>query len=111
MTRRKTWRCFFCNETFTNPAHAAEHFGVQEGVSDIPACKIKGHEGHLITYIRKLQAELRRYDEEQDHLTLAWLSMQAEHAEELKRAEDKGYGRGVQDMKAQGLCPEPGAHR
>ena len=54
---RKQWRCFFCDEVFTRAKDAAEHFGVDEACeADVPACKIAAHEGHLVKYIRKLEA-------------------------------------------------------
>lgn len=56
----KQWRCFFCDEVFKNRHQAAEHFGTFAACeADVPACKIASHEGHLVTYIRKLEKELR----------------------------------------------------
>lgn len=102
------WKCFHCDELFTNRAHAAEHFGWNEGA--IPACRIRGSEGHLVTYIRRLEAELTSYRNESDDITKAWLAKEAEHAEALRREEEKGYARGVRDMNKQGYCPEPTKH-
>lgn len=102
------WRCFHCDEVFTNPEHAQEHFGREE--SSAPACKIRGSEGHLITYIRRLEAELATYRNDSDLITRAWMAKEAEHSEALRREEEKGYARGVRDMTKQGYCSEPELH-
>lgn len=94
------WRCFHCDTVFMNRKHAAEHFGRDEG--DVPACKLSSSEGHLVTYIRKLQAELNSHREERDEILLAWHARDAEHHEALRREEEKGFTRGVEDMKKHG---------
>ena len=38
MSKRKTWRCFFCNEVFRSRRSAWLHFGEQSCASDLPAC-------------------------------------------------------------------------
>ncbi len=104
----KEWRCFHCDEVFTNPVHALEHFGGDESVT--PACKIRGSEGHLITYIRRLETELRSYRDDSDLITRAWLAKESEQHQALIREEEKGYARGVRDMTNLGHCPEPAKH-
>ena len=104
---RKQWRCFFCDEVFTRRVDAAEHFGEE----DYPACKIAPHEKHLITYIRKLQRELRRYRSEDSDVMRSIMTLEADHVTALRRAEEDGYNKGVRDMRAQGLCPEPAKHQ
>jgi hypothetical protein len=99
MPKRKTWRCFHCNTLFTNPKHAAEHFGAHEGAT--PACKLSNSEGHLVTYIRKLEAELEVHRREDSDVLRAMYAKEAEHREALVRAEEKGYNRGVLDMKGE----------
>ena len=90
------WRCFFCNQVFTREVDAAEHFGTTLGAQT--ACQIKGHEHDLLHVIRKQEAELARLRAEDTDLTRAMASMQYEHAEALRRAEETGYNRGVRDM-------------
>jgi hypothetical protein len=108
---RKQWRCFFCDEVFTGFKHAAEHFGVDDACeADIPACKLTSHEGHLVTYIRKLEKELRRYMSEDSDVMRSIQALEADHRTALTRAEEKGYAKGVEDMKTQGYCVEPKAH-
>lgn len=99
-TDAKEWRCFHCDMVFTNRDHAAEHFGV--GEHDTPACKLSHTEGHLITYIRKLQGELQEYRAEDNDLLRAMLSLESEHQQALIREEEKGFARGVADMKKHG---------
>lgn len=91
------WKCFHCGDVFTNPKHAAEHFG--QGESDIVACKLKHSEGHLVTLIRKLESELSSYRRDDSHILRAWMAKEAEHAQALIREEEKGFSRGVADMR------------
>lgn len=96
---RKQWRCFFCDEVFTGFKQAAEHFGVDDACeADIPACKLTAHEGHLITYIRKLEKELRRYMTEDSDVMRSIQTLEADHRQALIRAEEAGYNKGVRDM-------------
>lgn len=104
---RKQWRCFFCDEVFTSYKFAAEHFGVDESCeADVPACKLASHEGHLVTYIRKLEKEVRRYMSEDSDVLRSIQSLEADHRTALIRAEERGYAKGVADMRAQGLCAD-----
>jgi len=93
----ETWRCFHCDVVFTNRRHAAEHFGAEE--SDVPACRLSHSEGHLITYIRKLQRELASYRREDNLILRAWDAKVMEGVNAVRRAEETGFNRGVQDAK------------
>lgn len=95
--KRKTWRCFHCDEVFYNPKHAAEHFGRDEG--QVPACKLTSSEGHLITYIRKLEAEISRHRAEDSDVLRAMYAREAEQREALIRAEERSYNLGVIDSQ------------
>lgn len=107
----RQWRCFFCDVVFTRRRDAAEHFGCDDACeADVPACRIAAHEGHLVTYIRRLERELRRYVREDSDVMRAMMTLESEHAGALLAAEERGYARGVADMKAQGYCVEPQAH-
>lgn len=108
---RKQWRCFFCDEVFRRWKDAAEHFGCDDACeADTPACKIAAHEGHLVKYIRKLENELRRHMHEDTELHRSIYTLEAEKTAATLHAEEKGYERGVADMKAQGYCADPPAH-
>lgn len=93
---RKQWRCFHCDEMFTNPKCAALHFGSDESRTN--ACQLKSHERHLVDYIRELEAQLDGYRAEDSHVMRSIYSLEADHRRALIRAEEEGYGRGVRDM-------------
>ncbi len=91
-----------CDEVFVSRECAEDHFGRTEH-SD-PACQIKGAaDFYLVRYIRQLEARLRSYENETDCITVAWEAKCADHVQELKRAEEAGYNKGVQDMKKLGV--------
>lgn len=60
--RAVPWRCFHCNETFTTPGAAADHFG--KYVDSIPGCVLKVQLGDERGWLM----ELRRLQEENAHL-------------------------------------------
>lgn len=95
---RTKWRCFHCDEVFTSRLCAVAHFGRDE--SKPVACQIKAHEGHLVNYIRKLEAELDRYRAEDGDVMRSIYTLEADHRQALIRAEEDGYNRGVRDMQA-----------
>ena len=62
------WTCFHCGEKFTTPGSARDHFGC-EPCAD-PACRIKvGEERGLVMALRKVEAELERYRNEDKKAT------------------------------------------
>lgn len=94
---RKQWRCFHCDEVFEGRKFAAEHFGFQ--CDGIPACQIKSYEGHLVTYIRRLEAENARHRQDDSDVLRSIMSLEADHRQALIRAEEDGYNKGVRDMQ------------
>lgn len=105
------WRCFFCDEVFITRGLAAEHFGTELACdSPIVACQIKEHEGHLVTYIRKLETELGVWTSESHEIQKSIVTLESNIDTQIKHAEDKGYAKGVADMKKQGFCVEPDKH-
>ena len=38
MSKRKKWRCFFCDEVFADRRSAWQHFGESDCETDVPAC-------------------------------------------------------------------------
>jgi len=94
----KQWRCFHCDDVFTSEVDARHHFGSGQG-SD-PACKIKAAgEFALLDALRNAEDELARYrNEDSDVLRVLW-STRADHAAELRREEEKGYARGLEDAR------------
>jgi hypothetical protein len=70
----KQWRCFFCDEVFTNSKDAYDHFG-DESVcgSDVPACvdPLRADEKALMKEFRsavKLAREGMHHEERADEL-------------------------------------------
>jgi len=95
------WRCFHCGATFTKAQArwAGEHFGRSE--ADTPVCMMRvPGEGSLLTALRNAQVELARYRQEDSDLIRAMTSQAADHAQLLRREEEKGYARGLKDGMA-----------
>jgi len=90
------WTCFFCGETFTTPGSAQDHFG-SEPYAEV-ACKIKaGEERGLIMELRKVEAELARYRNEDSDKDREFYKMKVDHSIALRKAEEQGYERGLLD--------------
>lgn len=103
--KRKQWRCFHCDSVFTSARCAAEHFGRDE--TKTAACELKAFEGHLLTYIRKLEADLDQYRADDSHVLRSIYTLEADHRQALMRAEEEGYNRGVLDMQKMVPAPSP----
>ena len=97
---RKSWRCFHCGDVFTNPRHAAAHFGIDQ--LTVPGCVqvLRGGEEHLLKMILELEERLAGYRAEDSDIARWWATKQAEHAAALRREEEKGYERGLRDGRA-----------
>lgn len=94
----KTWRCFHCDDVFTTEVDARHHFGSSQA-SD-PACLMKvAGEFALLEALRNAEDELGRYrNEDSDVLRVLW-STRADQGQALRREEEKGYARGLEDAK------------
>lgn len=90
-TGDKTWRCFHCDEVFTDREKAALHFGVYQ-TSD-PACQIN------IEAYRKMEENHRAHLQEDSEMHRELAAMECKTQIELRRAEERGYARGIEDMK------------
>ncbi len=98
------WTCFHCGETFTTVGSARDHFGYTQ--SD-PGCiidKVAVEEGGkpergrgLLMALRKAEAELARYREEDADLHRALHAKDCERNAAVMRAEEQGYARGLRD--------------
>lgn len=94
----KEWRCFHCDEVLRTEGDARLHFGNTHGSE--PACLIKAPgEFALLTVLRNAEDDLARHRAEDSDVLRAMSSMQADHAEALRREEEKGYSRGLADAK------------
>lgn len=94
------WRCFHCDEVFTDREAAADHFGIQiDGLADEVGCKLTEQEGGILKMLREAQEELRRYHEEDSNMARTFHALGAEHSVALRTEEEKGYARGLADAK------------
>lgn len=99
---RKTWRCFHCDAVFRSAYQAGLHFGFDEAATC--ACVLP-HEQHLVEHIRDLEKQLDGYRSEDSRIMRSIMTLEADHRQALIRAEEDGYGKGVRDMKANGIRP------
>lgn len=86
-----TWRCFHCDEVFTDRNAAMTHFGKSEHRE--AACTID------VARLRDLEDQLQSYRNEDTELYRQIARMQSDHATALRREEEKGYARGLEDAK------------
>lgn len=99
LASEKNWRCFHCDDVFHTEMEARNHFGSTE--SSEPACRIKlAGEFSLLRALRNAEDELARYRLEDSDVLRAMHSMQSDHAQALRREEEKGYERGLRDARA-----------
>lgn len=89
------WRCFHCDEVFDDPEVAREHFGSDQ--THTPACKIAPDIRGLIAIIREKDRELESFRNEDDNSSRFFYEISSKHGQELRRAEEKGYARGLED--------------
>jgi hypothetical protein len=120
---RKTWRCFHCGDVFTNPKHAASHFGLDELQEPGCVAVLRHGEGHLLDRIRDLEQQLRRYQDEDSDVMRWAAAKESGHREAFIREEERGYDKGIRDTLAmpdaeraalkqgaeQGFCEAKGA--
>lgn len=100
MPRQKTWRCFHCDELFTNPRHAASHFGVEEGTTPGCVAVLRHGESHLLDRIRDLTQQLSRFYEEDGDIMRWQVTKESDHRRALICEEERGYEKGCRDMRA-----------
>jgi len=89
------WRCFHCDEMFTDVNAAREHFG--SSLAQEPACQID------VAEYRAMEERVRRCNEEDSDLHREIHRLHAQHHVEQQMEEEKGYARGLQDQKAETL--------
>jgi hypothetical protein len=88
---RLVWRCFHCNEVFSDKQKARAHFGSDEALQSA-ACTMSAE------HLRELEIELARYRSEDSDLDRKYHAMQADRAVALIRAEEAGYAKGLGDF-------------
>ncbi|MGE0363019.1 MAG: hypothetical protein AB7R67_20060 [Vicinamibacterales bacterium] len=86
------WRCFHCDEVFTDEAEAQAHFGADRLMSK-PACLIDA------AAFRAMEATVLRFHEEDTDLHREIASLRSDLSTATRRAEEGGYARGLADAK------------
>jgi hypothetical protein len=97
------WRCFQCDEVFTEERCARLHFGREEGAT--PACALKGADGGLLKALRDAEEQaddaIQMMHAESTDAAKAYHSQRCRHTQALISAEEAGYERGMDDMREQ----------
>lgn len=102
------WRCFHCDEVFTDRSVAEDHFGLSE--QQLPACVIKaGAERSLVRALRNAEqaaseAMFALHNETSD-AAKAYFAQTARHNTALQAAEEAGYERGLTNARPDPLPP------
>lgn len=97
----KEWRCFHCDEVFTDAQAAADHFGVQiDGVADEVACQLTKDEKGIVAMLRDAHRRLDQYQMEDNASYREFYRLGAEHSTALIKAEEVGYEKGLKDGRA-----------
>lgn len=102
------WRCFHCDEGFTDAREAKLHFGPD--LTYRPACHIQASHGGLLTALRDAEASAveawAAVHSESAEGVQAYRASLARHAVAVRSSEEAGYERGMADMT---LSPEAAA--
>lgn len=89
--RTGPWRCFHCDENFTDQKSAQDHFGPSE--YDKPICQMDAN------YIRWLMGQHRRNVDDDSEALRTVGGMVGEHEKLRRQAEELGYARGLAAAK------------
>jgi hypothetical protein len=89
MTDNIQWRCFHCDEIFTDREQACVHFGKSQ--LQKPACQID------VVEFRRTEDLMQLYAHEDTDLHREIHRLHAAHHTALQREEEKGYARGLKD--------------
>lgn len=87
----EAWRCFHCDEVFTDRESAQEHFGVSQYKD--PACQID------IAKYRDMEETLRRFHNEDTDQLREIHALYTEKTTAVRRAEEQGYAKGLEDAR------------
>lgn len=98
-----SWRCFHCDDVFTDRRLAAAHFGANEDAQ--PACQIKaGGEQGLLEALRRSEKDAAdawaAISAESTDAARAYHAQRTRHHDQLIAVEQAGYERGLADAQA-----------
>ena len=100
----REWRCFHCDEVFTDRACAAVHFGDADGAT--PACRVAADLVGLVEMIRKQESKLDAFRREETASYREFYALGAAHHQAVRKAEEAGYAKALADLEAGKLEPE-----
>lgn len=107
--RAREWRCFHCDEVFTDAQCARLHFGIDE--SHTPACLIAGAEGGLLKALRDAEEQadeaIQRMHDESTDAAKAYHRQRTRHTQSLIAAEEAGYEKGLRDGRELAFAAAP----
>lgn len=90
------WRCFHCDEVFTDRKLAADHFGDTE--NETPGCLIEQvEERGLLMALRRAQRELSLFYQEDSPIERALHAIDVKWMAKVREAEQQGYDKGLAD--------------
>lgn len=92
-TERDVWRCFHCDEVFTDRTAALDHFGPDRLLST-PGCQID------VAEYRRMEEVFRRSVDEDTDLHRQIRSLRSDLDTAVRRAEEDGYAKGLADASA-----------
>lgn len=98
-TLGKIWRCFHCDEVFTDVKAARLHFGEDQDYEPGCIARVPDEERVLLEKIQELECELALFYDEDGPKDRQMQVMASEHRGALVGAEEAGYDKGVRDMK------------
>lgn len=93
------WRCFHCDEVFTDHEAAVLHFGRSEHHE--AGCTID------LAAFREMERLVSRYRDEDTDLHREIHRLRSEHSIALRREEEKGYARGLADASPAAALTAP----
>ena len=95
----KHWRCFHCDEVFTDEETARNHFGDHEGQT--PACKLNTFDRGLLEALRRQERDnIEAWDRISSETVEAVSAMHGMHARferNLRLVDEAAYVRGMRD--------------
>jgi hypothetical protein len=96
---RVEWRCFHCDDVFTDRDAALAHFGPHIGSE--PACHIDAAK------YRQMERTVESYRAEDTELHRELHAKSAEMSGAVRHSEEQGYARGLKDARAQPPADSP----
>jgi phage terminase large subunit GpA-like protein len=82
------WRCFHCDEVFTDKAEAEQHFGYEEGMAQsVPVCLLTKEEIAELRDLERQNAALHRENERLENDARLWYESEADRVRRIGNVE------------------------